>query len=568
MPGIAQGGLAVAEDDRVVLAALGAERNRLRQAVGEAEMLAGHAVLVELEVERELMDDPDVVRRQRRFDGLGPGVDGGRILVVEQQQRMHGQRRDHLARRRALVRARQGTIVLHGRVAAPARPAVDDGALPLVPDPVAEAAQPVLLVHALAERRRKARQRVAAQARFLQARPGEGERCGARVLAVAVGDRRNRGESRQPGALARDGGGARSVLRPVAHQEQRLRRRQIGKSADDDALRQRVVRRLQLPARRLPGRRAGRLAGGLTGHRSSAHAAASCSLNCLFPQAVGDAGIALDLVDREITVGAVPEAAHRHRVTGPRLELPAVARAVEHEEAGRRKADAAAPGERQSAMRLLDEVVEVAFPAMIEVAEEHQAAAIVHEGPVGEMDRAHAAEIAVRRDDPEHQAEAQMPGAEQRHAQDAGFDEDDAAHVVLRNPVLAARHLAQQALVDRRRIMRGIAPFEPAQPQDDCRTGEGEAQQAEQDGPGGRPQHLVEIEAGDRRDEQRAQHRGDDKVKRQDAGHRGDQDHFVRGGHPGDRESARARRHALAGQRRPHAPQLEHHQAAQRARSE
>ena len=86
---------------------------------------------------------------------------------------------------------------------------------------------------------------------------------------------------------------------------------------------------------------------------------------------------------------------------------------------------------------------------------------------------------------------------------------------------------------------------------DDRRTGEGEAQQAQQDGPGGRPQDLVEVEAGDRRDEQRAQHRGDDEVKRQDASHRGDQDHFVRGGHPGDRESARARRDALA---RPEAP--------------
>ena len=92
MPGIARRGLAVAEDDRVVLAAIvGAERNRLRQAVGEAEMLARDTVLVELKVERELVDDLHVVRRERRPDRRGPGVDGGRVLVVEQQQRMHGQ---------------------------------------------------------------------------------------------------------------------------------------------------------------------------------------------------------------------------------------------------------------------------------------------------------------------------------------------------------------------------------------------------------------------------------------------------------------------------------------------
>ena len=201
----------------------------------------------------------------------------------------------------------------------------------------------------------------------------------------------------QPGALARDDARAGSVLRPVAHQEQRLGRRQIGKATDDDSLRQRVVRRLQLPARR---RR--RLAGsrGSTGHRSRAHAAASCCAQRGFPQPIGDAGIALDLVDREIAVGAVPEPAYRHRVAGPRLELAAVARAVEHQEAGRREADAAAPGEREAAMRLLDEIVEVAFPAMIEVAEEHQSTAVVHERPVGEMNRAHAAEIAVRRDRP------------------------------------------------------------------------------------------------------------------------------------------------------------------------
>ena len=48
-----------------------------------------------------------------------------------------------------------------------------------------------------------------------------------------------------------------------------------------------------------------------------------------------------------------------------------------------------------------------------------------------------------------------MAGAEQRHAQHAGLDQHDAAHVVLRDPILAPRHLAQFALVDRRRLVRG-----------------------------------------------------------------------------------------------------------------
>ena len=73
VPGIPRGGPAVAEDDGVVLAAiLGPERNRLRQAVGKAEMLARDALLVELQVERQLVDDLDVVGRQRRLDLLRP----------------------------------------------------------------------------------------------------------------------------------------------------------------------------------------------------------------------------------------------------------------------------------------------------------------------------------------------------------------------------------------------------------------------------------------------------------------------------------------------------------------
>ena len=195
MPRIARSGLAVAEDDRIVLAAIvGAERDRLRQAVGESEMLAGDALGVELQVERELVDDLHVVSRERRLDRIGPVLDGFRVLVIEQQQGVHGRGRDHLTRRLSLVRAAQRPIVLHRRVAAPTRPAVDDGALPLVLDPVAQAAQPVFLVHALAKRLRKTRQRLRRQPRFLQARPGEGDAGRALVLAVAVGDGRNRGK--------------------------------------------------------------------------------------------------------------------------------------------------------------------------------------------------------------------------------------------------------------------------------------------------------------------------------------------------------------------------------------
>ena len=287
MPGITRCGLAVEKHRAVLAGGRGIERNRLRQAVGKAEMLVGHAIGVEVQVEFEAADDRDVVGRQRRRDLIRPRPDLVAVLVIEQQQRMHGEERRHLTRCvtcRHDHAARQiyglhRTIVLHGRVAAPQRPVLDDGRLPLVLDPVAQAAEPVLLVHALAERRRKARQRVRVQARFLQARPGEGDGRRPLVLAVAVGDGRDCAERLQPGAFVR--WRVRRVIRPAARQEQRLGRRQVDKPADDDALRLRVVRRRELPARRL--RRLPRwLGGGLTGHRSRTHTAASCSLNVSF----------------------------------------------------------------------------------------------------------------------------------------------------------------------------------------------------------------------------------------------------------------------------------------------
>src|SRR6478672_5256713 len=132
-----------------------------------------------------------------------------------------------------------------------------------------------------------------------------------------------------------------------------------------------------------------------------------CLLGCqrAFAQAIGDAGVALDLVDGEVLVGAEPKPAHRHGVARPGLELAAVTRAVEHQEASWWKADTAAPRECQSTMRLLDEVVEITVPAVVEVREEHQPAAIVHKRPMGEVNRAHATEVSVGRLNPQEQAQ-------------------------------------------------------------------------------------------------------------------------------------------------------------------
>src|SRR3982751_754396 len=120
-------------------------------------------------------------------------------------------------------------------------------------------------------------------------------------------------------------------------------------------------------------------------------------LQCCLSQVVGDPVVALDLIDRQFRIGAVPEPADRAGGERPVLELSAVTRPVKDEKARRREPDAAAPGQRQTSVRLLDEIVEIAAPAMVEIAEEQQTASVVQESPMREMHGAHAAEIAIAR---------------------------------------------------------------------------------------------------------------------------------------------------------------------------
>src|SRR5712691_5127887 len=170
--GIPRGRLAVAENDIVVSGAVFAfvsERNRLRQTVGVAEMFAAYPVFVEAEVEREPVNDFHVVRGQRTFNRICPGLDGGLVRVVEQQERMHCFRGDDLTLV-ALNRAADlgerafprlcALLLARRNVGAPAWPAFDDGALPFVMDLVAKTPEPVFLIHALPKRRREGSQRV------------------------------------------------------------------------------------------------------------------------------------------------------------------------------------------------------------------------------------------------------------------------------------------------------------------------------------------------------------------------------------------------------------------------
>jgi hypothetical protein len=70
-------------------------------------------------------------------------------------------------------------------------------------------------------------------------------------------------------------------------------------------------------------------------------------------------------------------------------------------------------------MRLLDEVVEIAFPVLSKLLKNISRPPLT-KGPVGEVNRAHAPQIPIRRDNPDDEAQTEA-GPNQRHAQNAGL---------------------------------------------------------------------------------------------------------------------------------------------------
>ena len=216
MPWIARCRLAVAQGDGVFRGdARITEGYWLRHPVGEAEMLSADTNFVELKVERELVDDFHAVRRERLADLLAPDLNVGDSRAVEQQQRMHGR-----PGRRLRGAFAPFVVAAVRNIAAPQGAIVYDGLLPPVLHLVAEAAEPVVLVHPLAKRRGKCRQRLRRESRLLQADPGKGDSGGTRLdPSIAGGDGRHLHQCLQPETPADIG------LRSVAVEEQRLARR-------------------------------------------------------------------------------------------------------------------------------------------------------------------------------------------------------------------------------------------------------------------------------------------------------------------------------------------------------
>src|ERR1700733_6377311 len=145
----------------------------------------------------------------------------------------------------------------------------------------------------------------------------------------------------------------------------------------------------------------------------------------------------------------------------PGLEQTSVCRTLIDQKARVRKADAICPGKCQSGMRLLDEIIEIAFPAAVEIAEERQPAAIAEDGPMGEMDRTHAGEIAICLRNAQDISKPPEAGPHDHRAQQSRFDDDDAAHVVLGNLILERNDGPQFGRIVMWFFLDRIALFEP-----------------------------------------------------------------------------------------------------------
>ena len=109
---------------------------------------------------------------------------------------------------------------------------------------------------------------------------------------------------------------------------------------------------------------------------------------------VADPRVVVDRLDRELGVGAV-EDLRRHLVrAAPGLEGLLVPGALEREGDGARILLRARPGEVETLRRLVDEVAQVALPALVVVAEKEQPLVGLEQEPLGEVDRRDRSELA------------------------------------------------------------------------------------------------------------------------------------------------------------------------------
>ncbi len=150
-------------------------------------------------------------------------------------------------------------------------------------------------------------------------------------------------------------------------------------------------------------------------------------------QPLSDLVVVVDVGDGERGIGLIPRVPHRHPRARPGFENRAVERL--------READAAAPDHHDALVEILEEIIEVRFPAAVVVAEEHQAlllAAIdgceIQQRPVPEMDRMQAGKPARREigeDSAVEDVEEEQHRARHERGEPAVLQNHEAGHLVL-----------------------------------------------------------------------------------------------------------------------------------------
>ena len=180
-------------------------------------------------------------------------------------------------------------------------------------------------------------------------------------------------------------------------------------------------------------------------------------------EAFGQQRALVDAADAEVWIRLVPDQRWELADAGPGFERVAVGGAVSDEPTRARETGTVRPHRGQATVRLLDEVVEVALPAPVEVREEQQVPAAVDHRPMREVDRRQLPEATLRVDESGEQVDRREHDAQQRPPKRAALDGNDARQMVLHTAAVFERLDSLELLTVRSGRGHGVDTFSVSQ---------------------------------------------------------------------------------------------------------
>ena len=160
-------------------------------------------------------------------------------------------------------------------------------------------------------------------------------------------------------------------------------------------------------------------------------------------------------------VGGEPERGRSHRIARVPLHPVAVSGSLPIQRRGLREACGIAPHSRNPAGRLGDEVLQIAFPTAVVVAQKQQLAGSGQDDPPRGMDRADAGQEPAAHHPQADETADRMESDRQRQSPDRGGTQPGQAHHVIMNHPrrVLARHHSRQLLRIGGGIERGVGGF-------------------------------------------------------------------------------------------------------------